>query len=50
MGRKHESDTDVLTETQQRAAVALEAQERKAEAERLRVTRGGGWNGVNQRP
>jgi hypothetical protein len=41
---------DALTETQQRAAVELEVAERKAEAERLRVTRGGGWNGVNQRP
>jgi hypothetical protein len=41
---------DALTETQQRAAVELEVAERRAEAGRLRVTRGGGWNGVNQRP
>ena len=41
---------DVLTETQQRAAAELEAAQRKADMERLRMARGGGWNGVNQVP
>jgi hypothetical protein len=40
-----------LTDTQQRAATALEDAQLRAEAERLRAVRaGGGWKGVNARP
>jgi hypothetical protein len=41
---------EALTETQQRAAIELETAQRREEAERMRGTKGGGWNGVNQRP
>ena len=41
---------DALTETQQRAAIELETAQRREAAERMRGTKGGGWNGVNQRP